>query len=186
MGSLHRLFKSFVTAIGLIAGLCLPANAQDVDIAELMADLADPATQNWQTLERQIVKEWSRSGSASMDFLLQRGQAALEAEDWDTALEHFTALTDHAPGFGEGWHGRATALFQKQMYGPALEDIGRVLALNPEHFGAITGLAVILEQTGHDEDALEVWRLLQAIHPHRPDLKAAIEKLELATEGTAI
>ena len=151
-----------------------------------MADLADPATQNWQTLERQIVKEWSRSGSASMDFLLQRGQAALEAEDWDTALEHFTALTDHAPGFGEGWHGRATALFQKQMYGPALEDIGRVLALNPEHFGAITGLAVILEQTGHDEDALEVWRLLQAIHPHRPDLKAAIEKLELATEGTAI
>ena len=121
-----------------------------------------------------------------MDFLLQRGQAALEAEDWDTALEHFTALTDHAPGFGEGWNGRATALFQKQMYGPALEDIGRVLALNPEHFGAITGLAVILEQTGHDEDALEVWRLLQAIHPHRPDLKAAIEKLELATEGTAI
>ncbi len=151
-----------------------------------MADLADPATENWQAIERQVVKEWSRSGSAAMDFLLQRGQTALDDEDWDAALEHFTALTDHAPEFAEGWNGRATALFQKKLYGPALEDIGRVLALNPRHFGAITGLAVILEQTGHDDDALEVWRMLEAIHPHRPELKDAIIKLELATGGTTI
>lgn len=186
MRSLHYLFKSFVTALGLIVAVSWAAAAQDVDIDELMADLADPATENWQAIERQVVKEWSRSGSAAMDFLLQRGQTALDDEDWDAALEHFTALTDHAPEFAEGWNGRATALFQKKLYGPALEDIGRVLALNPRHFGAITGLAVILEQTGHDDDALEVWRMLEAIHPHRPELKDAIIKLELATGGTTI
>ncbi len=162
------------------------AAAQDVDLEELMADLADPSTENWEQIERQIIKEWSKSGSAAMDLLLQRGQKALEEEDWDTALEHFTALTDHAPDFAEGWNGRATALFQKQLFGPALEDIGRVLALNPDHFGAITGLAVILQQTGQDAEALEVWRHLETVNPHRPELKDAILQLELATEGTAI
>jgi tetratricopeptide (TPR) repeat protein len=186
MGSFAGIYKSFVAALVLGIGISLPVAAQDVDIGELLADLADPATENWQTIERQILKEWEKSGSASMDLLLQRGQKALEAGDLDAAIEHFTALTDHAPDFAEGWNGRATALFRKQMYGPAIGDIGRVLALNPNHFGAMIGLAVILEETGHDKDALEVWRILETINPHRPELKDAIIKLELATEGTTI
>ena len=186
MGSLRRLHKSFVTALVLLIGLSLPLAAQDVDIGELLADLADPATENWEAVERQIVKEWSKSGSASMDLLLQRGQKALADEDYGAAIEHFTALTDHAPEFAEGWNGRATAFFLKKMYGPAIADIGRVLALNPDHFGALTGLAVILQEIGSDADALEAWRLLQTIHPHRPELEDAIKRLEMATEGTTL
>ena len=151
-----------------------------------MADLADPTTENWQAVERQIRAEWSKSGSASMDFLLQRGEKALEAEDYDLALEHFTALTDHAPDFAEGWNGRATALFRKGLYGPALEDIGRTLALNPDHFGAIIGLAVILEETGYPKDALAVWHILEGINPHRPELQDAIARLEKDLGGKAL
>ena len=81
-----------------------------------------------------------------MDLLLQRGQEAMEAGDLDAAIEHFTALTDHAPDFAEGWNARATAFFQDERYGPALADIERTLALNPDHFGALMGLAMILEQ----------------------------------------
>ena len=33
---------------------------------------------------------------------------ALGAEDYDTAMQYFSALTDHAPDFAEGWNGRAT------------------------------------------------------------------------------
>jgi len=186
MGSFARMHKYFVTALVALVGFSMPLAAQDVDIGELLADLADPATDNWQGIERQIIDEWSKSGSASMDLLLQRGMKALAADDFDTALQHFTALTDHAPDFAEGWNGRATALFQKGLYGPAIEDIGKVLALNPDHFGAITGLAVILEQTGHDKDALEVWRILETVNPHRPDLQETIKRLEKATEGTTI
>lgn len=186
MGSFARIYKSFVAALVLAAAFSQPLAAQDVDIGELLAELADPDTENWENIERQIVNEWSRSGSAAMDLLLQRGQKALEEEDYDTALDHFTALTDHAPEFAEAWNGRATALFHKELYGPALEDIGRVLALNPDHFGAITGLAVILQQTGHDAESLQVWRMLKSINPHRPELKDAIETLERATEGTSI
>ncbi len=155
------------------------AAAEELDVDTLLDQLADPAAPNWQQLERQIRSEWSKSGSPAMDFLLQRGQEALEAEDFDTALEHLTALTDHAPDFAEGWNARATAYFNKKLYGPALHDISMALRLNPRHFAAMTGLAVILQDTGMLEEALEVWRLVEAAHPHRPEMQDAIKSLEL-------
>jgi len=180
------MFKPVVAAFVLMVGISLPVSAQSADVDALLADLADPQTENWQSVERQIRTEWSKSGSAAMDLLLQRAEKAIDAEDFDTALDHLTALTDHAPGFAEGWHARATALFNKNLYGPAMEDLQRALALNPRHFGAIAGLAVILQQTGFDNDALTAWRMLEAIHPHRPELKDAIEALEKQTGGTAL
>lgn len=170
----------------LILGFSLPAGAQSVDVDELLSQLADPDTANWQSIERQIRTAWSKSGSAAMDLLLQRGEKALAAEDYDTALDHFTALTDHAPDFAEGWNGRATALFHKNMYGPAMEDLGRVLALNPRHFGAMTGLAVILQSVGMEKQALEVWQMVVKVHPHQPDVKDAIEALEKRVGGQTL
>lgn len=165
-----------------------PALAQspEADVEALLQQLADPDTQNWQQIERQIRSAWSRSGSASIDLLFQRGEAALEQEDFDTALEHFTALTDHAPDFAEGWNARATALFQKDLYGPALEDIEKALAINPRHFGAMTGLAVILQSIGMKKESLDVWYMVRDLNPHRQELQDAIKQLEAEVGGTSL
>lgn len=186
MGRLSHLCKCAVTVLWLFLANSASVWAQDVDVDALLAELANPAAQNWQQLERQIRTEWSRSGSAAIDFLYQRGEKALEAEDYTAALEHFTALTDHAPEFAEGWNGRATALFHKELYGPAIEDLSKVLALNPKHFEAITGLAVILQSVGRYKEALEAWRLVEAIHPHRPEMQKAIEALEKEVGGQSL
>jgi len=77
-----------------------------------------------------------------MDLLLQRGQDALEEENYQAAIEHFTALTDHAPQFAEAWNMRATAFFLIDEYGLSIEDISRTLALNPKHFGALSGCGI--------------------------------------------
>ena len=90
-----------------------------------------------------------------MDLLLRRGNEALEAEDYAAALEHFSALTDHAPDFAEGWNGRATAFYLMDEYSLAIADVERVLALEPRHFGALSGLAFMLEAMGEPELALE-------------------------------
>lgn len=170
-------------SLGLSCGM---AAAQSVDVEELLGDLADPQTTNWQALERRIQIEWSKSGSPAMDLLLERGKKALAAQDYDLALDHFTALTDHAPDFAEGWNGRATAFFHKEMYGPALNDIARVLTLNPDHFDALTGLAVILSELGDKKRALAAWKLVAEINPHRPETQAAIERLERETGGSTL
>lgn len=183
-----RLIQAFLkpaVAACLLSAAPL-AQAQEVDVPDLLRQLADPATQNWQQVERQIRTAWSRSGSAAMDLLFQRGEKALKDEDYDIALEHFTALTDHAPEFAEGWNARATALFHLELYGPAIEDLSKTLALNPNHFEAMTGLAVILQRVGMEREALEVWYLIRGVHPHRPEMDEAIGILETRLQGEAL
>lgn len=162
------------------------AQAQTERLDALFEELQEPDLENWQHVEEQIWAEWSRSGSPSMDLLLDRGREAMEAGDTTAAIEHFTALTDHAPDFAEGYNARATAYFQADMYGPSLRDIETALALNPRHFGAMSGLAMILERLEFDAEALSAYRAVNAIHPHRPDIKEAIERLETGRGGAEL
>ena len=118
-----------------------------------------------------------------MDLLLERGREALTEGDAKLAVEHFTALIDHAPDFAEGYNARATAFFQMGRYGLSLEDIRRTLELNPRHFGALSGLALILEEIGRPEDALAAWREVEALHPTREGMADAIKRLERQVEG---
>lgn len=162
------------------------AFAQDSRADELLDRLADPDLRNWDVTEREIIMLWSRSGSPSADYLLQRGRQAAEAGDVQAAFNHFSTLTDHAPDFAEGWNARATILFQTQRFGPAISDIQRVLALEPRHFGAMTGLGIMLEEMEQYEQALEVFRQAQSIHPHRPEVRDAIARIEQRLEGQAL
>ena len=121
-----------------------------------------------------------------MDLLLDRGREALTEGDTTLAIQHFTALIDHAPDFAEGYNGRATAYFQLGRYGLSLADIQQTLALNPRHFGAMSGLALILEDLGRTEDALAAWREVERINPNRDGLSDAIRRLEIQVEGETL
>lgn len=186
MTSCAILFKRLVATVtaGTVALGVAQAQANDVDT--LLERLREPDLRNWEAVEKEIWTEWSKSGSPSMDLLLQRGRDAMEEGDTQGAIEHFTALTDHAPGFAEGWNARATAFFQAERYGPALADIEHALALNPRHFGAITGLGRILEELGFVDDALSAYRAAAAIHPHRPDVQKALDRLERDRGGRTL
>ncbi|MBF9059957.1 tetratricopeptide repeat protein [Rhodobacterales bacterium HKCCSP123] len=185
MRMMRPLYNIAVTA--LLCGIPLLAFAQESSRAdELLDRLAQPDLRNWDVVEQEIYMLWSRSGSPTADYLLQRGRAALEAGDLDAAYQHLTALTDHAPEFAEGWNARATLFFQSNRYGPSIADIQRVLALEPRHFGALTGLGIMLEEIGDLDAALEALKAAQAIHPHREDINGAVSRVERALEGQAL
>jgi Flp pilus assembly protein TadD len=186
MTAKQRILNPVVAAIFVVL-FAFPLHAQDAaKEAELLAQLTDPAVERWQRVERELVGEWSKSGSAAMDLLLQRGRAAVQAGNIDAAIEHLTALTDHAPEFAEGYNTRATAYYQAGRFGPAMEDIARTLALNPNHYGALSGLGLILEETGFDDRALAAFRAAHAIHPNQPGIKASLERLERKVAGLDI
>jgi len=175
--------------IALAAGLCLSpmaASAEDSRVDALLDRLADPDLRNWDVTEQEIFLLWSRSGSASADYLLQRGRAAMDAGDLQAAYGHFTALTDHAPEFAEGWNARATVLFQMQRFGPSIADIQRVLALEPRHFGALMGLGMMLEEMQLYDEATEAFTLAVEIHPHRDDIRRALQRVEQMREGRTL
>lgn len=154
--------------------------------AQLLAELADPATKDWARVQSDLLREWSKSGSAAMDLLLQRGQDAMQAGDLPTAIEHLTALTDHAPEFAEGFNARATAYYMSGAFGPSLEDIRRTLALNPDHFAALAGLGMILQEVDRPDQAMAAFRASLKINPHQPDVAKALEQLETEHQGTEL
>jgi tetratricopeptide (TPR) repeat protein len=146
---------------------------------QLFAELAEPGRDDWERIEGEIIRIWSKSGSPAMDLLLRRGNEALEAEDPMAALEHFSALTDHAPDFAEGWNGRATTFYVMGEYSLAIADVERVLALEPRHFGALSGLAFMFEAMGEEELALEALEAVQELNPNRPNINQAVTRLKM-------
>lgn len=156
----------------------------DREMDELFAELAEPDGDAWRRAQSDIERSWSRSGSAAMDLLYKRGEAALDAGDFTSAIGHLTALTDHAPDFASGWHLRAVALYLDGEFGPAVGDLARVLELEPRHFPALTQLGVMLEEVGDDEKALAAYRESLRINPHQEDAEDAMRRLEAKTAGT--
>jgi tetratricopeptide (TPR) repeat protein len=176
-------FPILAVALALVAA---PAAGQSLSVQQerqaevdaLLAELAQPELPTWQAVESKIFSVWEKSGSDTVDLLLQRGQEAIEAEEVDKAVEHFSAAIDHAPDFAEAYHGRASAYFQMEEFGLALSDLEHTLLLNPAHFGAMTGMGVVLEQLGEHQLALDILRIAQEINPHREAITESIERLE--------
>lgn len=176
--------KPVVAAIAVLAALSGPAPAADE--AALLRDLAGADAAAAHAAERELLARWRRSGSASMDLLLQRGRDALDRGDTPAAIGHLSALTDHAPGFAEAWHVRALAYFDAGLFGPALADLGRALTLNPNQFEAIHGLGAILEDLGDDKGAHAAYGRARAIHPRHEDATGALDRLGPRIRGEAL
>jgi tetratricopeptide (TPR) repeat protein len=180
---LHHAILNCIAAS--LLGVCLAsiAWADQAKLDDLFKRLAESTPEQAGRIQTEIQIEWDKSGSPAMDLLLQRGRDALELGDTQKAIEHFTALTDHAPEFAEGWNALATAYFTAGEFGPSVEDIAKTLSLNPKHFGALGGLGMILEEIGKPEKALEAYKAALAIHPHLTGIKDRAEALETEISG---
>ena len=64
-----------------------------------------------------------------------------------------------------------------------MEDISHVLALEPRHFGALSGMGFILHRNGDDKAALTVLRRAQVVNPQQPEVKTLIDHLVPDVEG---
>ncbi|PIE16711.1 MAG: hypothetical protein CSA68_01305 [Rhodobacterales bacterium] len=167
--------------IAIWAGLalfCAPAGAETVLIADLFDQLQSATPEQTERIAKKIESQWSRSGSAAMDVLLSRGVQALEEKDTQAAIEHLSALIDHAPDFAHGYVIRASAYFEAGYVGPALADLEQALRLNPRHFGAMIGLAVLQEGMQMPKQALITYQKVLKIMPQHPMVQEAVARLQ--------
>jgi tetratricopeptide (TPR) repeat protein len=148
------------------------ASARDHDEAEGLATL--------------ITRIWLRSGSDTADLLMQRSMQSIEKKDFKVALDLLNRLVVLHPGWAEAWNKRASVRFYTGDLNGAMADVERVLRLEPKHFGALDGMGSILQRTGFEKRALEVFRRSLAIYPHQPDVEKLVEKLQLDVEGQGI
>jgi tetratricopeptide (TPR) repeat protein len=134
-----------------------------------------------ESTENLIASIWLKSGSDTVDLLMDWTQQAVKNKNYPLALDYLDRIVTLKPDYVEGWNTRATVYYLREDYGKALADIERTLRLEPRHFGALTGLGTILREIGQDERALEVYRRVIALDPHMDDVQKAID--EMANEG---
>jgi Flp pilus assembly protein TadD len=67
-----------------------------------------------------------------------------------------------------------------------MADLHEVLAREPRHFGALSGLGIMLEEIGDDRGALEAFRRALAVHPHLEKIPEMVRKLREKVEGRDI
>lgn len=90
-------------------------------------------------IEQQIWAHWTAGPSPQANALLDDARAAAETGDAALALALFERLVNEFPDYAEGWNQRAILHYMQGDVQAALDDIARVLTLEPRHFGAYAG-----------------------------------------------
>ncbi|MCR9124235.1 MAG: tetratricopeptide repeat protein [Phyllobacteriaceae bacterium] len=124
-----------------------------------------------------IWAQWHRSGSASIDLMMKWANDAAGKRRNAMALDFLDQVVIRAPDFAEGWNRRATLHFSMNNYAKSMNDIHKVLALEPRHFGALSGMATILERTGNKAAALEAWQRALTVYPAMRSAQEAVIRL---------
>jgi tetratricopeptide (TPR) repeat protein len=145
-----------------------------------------PDAESAKAIEGRIWASWMVSGSDTCNLLMGRSKAATDEKDYDLAIKLLDAVVALKPDYTEAWNRRATIYYLKKDYGQALADISQVLLREPRHFGALSGLGLIMQELGDDKHALEAYRRALAIDPHLENLSEAIKTLSEKVEGQDI
>jgi tetratricopeptide (TPR) repeat protein len=147
---------------------------------------AAPDDETAHAIEQRIWALWGGSPSDTTMLLMTRAQKAIEEKDTDLAIELLGAVVKIKPDYVEGWNRRATLFYMKKDYGHALDDIREVLKREPRHFGALSGLGLILQDIGDDKQALEVYRRVLNIYPRMSRIPDLVKELSEKVEGRDI
>ena len=137
-------------------------------------------------IERAIWQVWGESGKPTVDLFYQRGVRAMSVQNLDEALEFFDQIVELDPDFAEGWNKRATIYFLMGDYESSIADVERTLALEPRHFGALSGLGMINLRLDDPAGALAAFRDAIEVHPHLRGARFEIKRLEEIVEGQGI
>jgi tetratricopeptide (TPR) repeat protein len=154
------------------------ANQNDTRLDSLFSQLQITGSgQKARTIEKFIWKIWRESGDESVDQLMVDGVKAMGGGNYEGALIAFSSIVKGAPNFAEGWNKRATLYWLMGDFEKSVEDINRTLALEPRHFGALSGLAMIRESQERPLDALQAFERALEIYPAMPNAVERIRKL---------
>jgi tetratricopeptide (TPR) repeat protein len=162
----------------LLAASLAPARADQTDsrLDALFARLQEaPGPAEALAIEGSIWHIWVESDDGAVRALMRDGIRAMERGDYRAALSKFDQMVLIAPDFAEGWNKRATVHYLLGNYAPSLGDIAKTLALEPRHFGALSGRGLVYIALEDERRALKAFEAALKIHPN---LTSAAENAE--------
>lgn len=180
--SARRIAGVVLVALVLMSASLAMADQRDPRLPSLFSGLlhsTDPEQAH--QLELRIWSIWLTTTDDRVAALLDEGVRAMASGQLEEAVARFDSIVELAPGFAEGWNKRATALYLQRDFDASMRDIQRTLALEPRHFGAISGMGLILMDSGNPVGAMSAFEAVLRINPNAPAARHYLEQLRKAT-----
>ena len=106
-------------------------------------------------LEQKIWSIWNEHPSDfKLTEKLEFGTELMQYGDYNYALKVFSNILENDPKWSEAWNKRATVYFLMSQLTDSLDDIDKVLNIEPRHFGALSGQARIFIKLQKYEKAI--------------------------------
>jgi len=173
--------------LGLLLPIALAADQNDPQLDALFERIAvTDDSEEAAAVQRKIWQIWLRAGQAQLDALMEKGIEALTVNELERAIELFTEIIETSPNFAEGWNKRATAYYLNGDFTASVRDIERTLALEPRHFGAVSGMGLIFLSRGDKVGALQAFTRVLEINPHATGAREHVRRLNEVLDAQGI
>ena len=107
-------------------------------------------------LETKIWSIWNEHPTNNkLTEKLEFGIELMQYGDYNYALKIFDNIIVSDPKWSEAWNKRATVYFLMNQFTNSLDDIDKVLNIEPRHFGALSGQARIFIKLQKYEKAVK-------------------------------
>ena len=118
--------------------------------------------------------------------MLKDGIRLMSKQDYMAAEKIFSEIIEVEPEYIEAWNKRATVRYIRREFDKSLSDIYEVLSLEPNHFGALAGLGLIMLTQQDFEGALLAYKQVLLINPFSPDALILVPELNQKVLGLNI
>ena len=172
----------FFVAISMLALMSLAPPVRGSQTDERLGTLFDRLKTTDNNVEGAVLTQliwdvWHESDNAVVKDLMSEGIREISVRNYDAALTAFNKMVEVEPDFAEGWNKRATVYYLMGRYKASIQDIERTLALEPRHFGALSGLGLIFLAIGNDAAALKAFEAALKVNPNLPGPRTHAEEL---------
>ena len=173
------MYTRILTVAGLIFySNLVPADQTDDRLETLFITLSSSSDkQVIRSTENQIWDIWFAHPNSDVERLMQIGVQRMNANRQSEAMIIFSQLVENFPDYAEAWNRRATLHYILGNYQESIDDIERVLSLEPRHFGALSGLGLVYLQLDQLGKAKEAFEDLIEVHPNSPNARENLRRV---------
>ncbi len=145
------------------------SHVDDQALNELFLALSQSSNQrDAEKITSNIWKVWLNPEPAELLAQMQDAMKARQQGDFGRAVRLLDEIIANYPNYAEAWNQRAILFFLVKDYSASISDMEEVLRLEPRHFGALAGQAVIYKRLGKDRLALSFILEALKIDPYLP------------------
>jgi tetratricopeptide (TPR) repeat protein len=179
--------KTFILILILSIAPWALADQHDSRLPALFDELkTTQSEQQAQQIQIRIWDIWAEHTDPEINEKMFFAMDEMGGNQLNLALTSFTEIIELDPEFAEAWNMRATTHFLLGNYRQSLADIMKTLELEPNHFGALSGLGMVYVELDQFFDARNALLRALEINPFLPGAESNLQALDRFFDNTAI